>query len=268
MCYFIFIMNDYLYLIGQLIIFVLVLGLINSLLYGIRYAGKQLEWSEQRQKRTSRAFIFVIAFWLVVLLLLSYGGVFDSFDVFPPKIVSVFIPPLLVIFFFLFWPPLGKFLKVVPASWLVYVQSFRIIMELFLWLGYKAGFVPLQMTFEWLNYDIVVGLTAPMAGFSFFGRRRYHRFQAILWNIFGMALLCNIVLIAMLSAPSPIRVFMNEPSNVFITKIPFVWIPGFIVPFALAMHLFSLRQLVFNDRKPIRLFLGKYLKRKRAEREK
>jgi hypothetical protein len=70
-------------------------------------------------------------------------------------------------------------------------------MELFLWLGYRAGFVPLQMTFEWLNYDIIVGLTAPMAGFSFFGRRRYHRFQAILWNIFGMALLANIVLIVM-----------------------------------------------------------------------
>ncbi len=261
-------MNDFLYLIGQLIIFVLVLGLINSLLYGIRYAGKQLQLSDQHQRRTSRWIVLVTATWLVLLLGLSYSGVVKSFEVFPPRVVLIFIPPLLIIFFFLFWPPLGKYLKVIPASWLVYIQSFRIIMELFLWLGCKAGFVPLQMTFEWLNYDIVVGLTAPMAGFSFFGRRRYHRFQAILWNIFGIALLSNIVLIAMLSAPSPIRVFMNEPSNIFITEIPFIWIPGFIVPFALAMHLFSLRQLVFNDRKPMRLFLGKYLKIKRTEREK
>jgi hypothetical protein len=252
-------MNNFLYLTGQLIIFVLVIGLINALLYGIRYAGKQLKWTEKRQKRVSRSFIIGFSLWLILLLVLAQLDVFAVFDVFPPRVLYVFVPVLLLITFFLFWPPLGKFLKVIPASWLIYVQSFRIIMELFLWLGYRAGFVPLQMTFEWLNYDIIVGLTAPMAGFSFFGRRRYHRFQAILWNIFGIALLANIVLIAVLSTPSPIQVFMNEPSNVFIAKIPFIWIPGFIVPFALAMHLFSLRQLIFDDRKPIRLFMGKKL---------
>jgi hypothetical protein len=258
-------MNNFLYLTGQLIIFVLVIGLINALLYGIRYAGKQLGWSEKRQKRTSRYFIVGFSFWLILLLVLAQLDVFTVFEVFPPRVLYVFIPPLLFIAFFLFWPPLGKFLKAAPASWLIYVQSFRILMELFLWLGYRAGFVPLQMTFEWLNYDIIVGLTAPMAGFSFFGRRRYHRFQAILWNIFGMALLANIVLIAVLSMPSPIQVFMNEPSNSFIANIPFIWIPGFIVPFALAMHLFSLRQLIFDDRKPIRLFMGRKLNRNHSK---
>lgn len=252
-------MNNFLYLTGQLIIFVLVIGLINALLYGIRYAGKRLKWPEKRQKRVSRYFAIGFSLWLILLLVLAQLDVFAVFDVFPPRVLYVFIPVLLFIAFFLFWPPLGQFLKVIPASWLIYVQSFRIIMELFLWLGYKAGFVPLQMTFEWLNYDIIVGLTAPMAGFSFFGRRRYHRFQAILWNIFGMALLANIVLIAVLSMPSPIQVFMNEPANGFIADIPFIWIPGFIVPFALAMHLFSLRQLIFDDRKPIRLFMGRKL---------
>lgn len=250
-------MNNFLYLIGQLIIFVLVLGLINALLYGVRYAGKQMEWPEKRQKRTSRLIIAGLSIWLILLLVLAELEVFAVFDTFPPRVLYVFIPTMVCILFFLFWPGLSQYLKVIPASWLVYVQSFRIIMELFLWLGYRAGFVPLQMTFEWLNYDIIVGLTAPMAGFSFFGRRRYHRFQAILWNIFGMALLANIVLIAILSTPSPIRVFMNDPANEFIADIPFIWIPGFIVPFALAMHLFSLRQLIFDNRKPIRLFMGK-----------
>lgn len=256
-------MNQFLYLIGQLIIFVLVIGLINALLYGIRYAGKKMEWTEQRQKRTSRYFILGFSVWLILLLVLAQMDFFAVFNIFPPRVLYVFVPALIFILFFLFWPPLGKFLKVIPASWLVYVQSFRIIMELFLWLGFKAGFVPLQMTFEWLNYDIIVGITAPMAGFSFFGRRRYHRFQAILWNIFGMALLANIVLIAILSTPSPIQVFMNDPSNEFIAEIPFIWIPGFIVPFALAMHLFSLRQLIFDDRKPIRLFMGKKLNKEK-----
>ncbi len=259
-------MNDFLYLTGQLIIFVLVLGLINSLLFGLRFAGKQLEWSKGEHKRVTRLVILATSLWLITLLIFSWLGAFDAFDFFPPRIFYVFFPPMLVVFFFLFWPSFDRFLKVIPASWLIYIQSFRILMELFLWLGYKAGFVPLQMTFEWLNYDIIVGITAPMAGFSFFGPRRYHRFQAILWNIFGMALLCNIVLIAMLSTPSPIRVFMNEPANIFIAQIPFIWIPGFIVPFALAMHLYSLRQLIFDNRRPSRKFLSKHLFKKDREK--
>ena len=119
-------------------------------------------------------------------------------------------------------------------------------MEIFLWLGFIVGFVPPQMTFEWLNFDIIVGITALMGGYTFFGRRRYRRFEAILWNFFGIVLLINIVLIALLSAPFPFRVFMNEPVNTFVAYFPFIWIPGFIVPFAFAMHLFSLKQLILN----------------------
>ena len=125
-------------------------------------------------------------------------------------------------------------------------NPFRIPMEIFLWLGFIAGFVPPQMTFEWLNFDIIVGITALMGGFTFFGRGRYRRFEAIIWNIFGILLLANIVLIAFLSAPFPFRVFMNEPANTMVAYFPFIWIPGFIVPFALAMHLFSLKQLILN----------------------
>ena len=117
------------------------------------------------------------------------------------------------------------------------------MVEILLWLGYLGGFVPPQMTFEWLNYDIIAGLTAILAGRVFFSNGRIRRTEAIIWNIFGIVLLINILLIAALSTPSPFQLFYIEPENTFVAYFPFIWIPGFFVPFALSMHLFSLKQL-------------------------
>ena len=130
-------------------------------------------------------------------------------------------------------------------------------MEIFLWMGYLGSYVPPQMTFLWLNQDIIVGLTAPFAGWLFFGKHRYQKPEAIMWNVFGIALLLNVLSLGVFSSPSPFRVFLNEPSSVFVMQFPFVWIVSFIVPFALAMHLFSLRQLLTNRTRPIsRRFLS------------
>ena len=129
-------------------------------------------------------------------------------------------------------------------------------MELVLWLGYLGGFIPFQMTFEGLNFDILVGITAVMAGFVFFGKGRYRHFEAIIWNISGITLLLNVFLIAILSTPSPLRVFMNEPANQFIAHFPYIWIPGFIVPFALGTHLFSIKQLFVLGPSRQRTFLS------------
>ena len=177
------------------------------------------------------------------MAVLAHIDFFQDFQSLPPKIMLTIIPNIILIY--LLWNSrfFNIILKVIPKSWLVYVQSFRIIMEGMLWLGMIGNFIPLQMTFEWLNQDIIVGITAAMPGGLFFGRR-YMRMPAILWNVFGILLLVNVFMIGFFSSPSPFRVFLNEPSSAFIANVPFIWIPGFIVPFALAMHLFSLKQLM------------------------
>lgn len=236
-------MNERTYLIGQIIIILLVLALFSTLMFALRYAFYRLE-VDTPKRRQFRWYItggFVI--WLVLLGLLSFGGFFREFSTLPPRILIAIIPPIVLTIWLMFSESFGNILRVIPLSWPIYIQSFRILMELFLWMGYQGGFVPEQMTFEWLNHDIIVGITAPMAGFVFFGRNRYRRFEAIIWNIFGIILLAIIVFISTVSTPSPLRIFMNDPANTFMAEFPYIFIPGFIVPFALAMHLFSLRQL-------------------------
>lgn len=246
-----------LYIIGQLIIVVIVLGLVSATRYGLSHALARLHIRAFKRERLLGLITVSLLLWLAILALLAYLGFFFHFDSFPPRVMLALLPPLLVILVLLFSRFFGVVLRAIPEAWLVYVQGFRILMELFLWLGYRGGYVPPQMTFEWLNYDIVVGITAVMAGYVFFGHGRYRRLEAVIWNVFGMVLLLNVVFIAVLSFPSPARIFMNEPSNAFVATAPFIWIPGFIVPFALAMHLFSLKQLLFFRRKSARFRLLK-----------
>jgi hypothetical protein len=65
----------------------------------------------------------------------------------------------------------------------------------------------------------------------------------LLWNLVGLGLLINIVIIAILSTPVSFRVFLNEPANTFITHAPYVWLPVFLVQAALCGHLLVFRRL-------------------------
>jgi pimeloyl-ACP methyl ester carboxylesterase len=42
--------------------------------------------------------------------------------------------------------------------------------------------------------------------------------------------------------PSPLRVFHNQPDSSLLTRFPFIFVPGLLVPLAYTLHIFSLRQ--------------------------
>ena len=181
--------------------------------------------------------------WLTLLTQLTRTGYLDDLSAHPLRMLWVFLPPIVMAFVLLRSRFLRVALRLLPPRWLVAVQSYRIFTEGLFYLGYLGGFIPFQMTFLGFNQDIIVGLTAPLGAFAFFYARRLRRWQAIYWNAFGMLLLFNFVSLAVLSSPTRFRLFTNAPDSSWLTVGPFVWVLGFIVPFGLAMHLFSIRQL-------------------------
>ena len=241
-------------LIGQLILIMLALGLLSMIAYGMGYVLERLRLPERRQKLIRRFTLAALALWMTLLAVLAFVGFFERFDWTPPSVVLAVVPPLLVIMALLASRAFRLMLRLVPMSWLFYAQGFRLILDLFLWLGYKGGYVPPQMTFAWLNYDIIVGLTAPMAGYVFFGKGRYHRLEAIWWNVFGVLILLNTMVVGLLSLPTGFQVFRTQPDMTFVAGFPFIWIPGLFVPLALALHLFSLMQLFGKKGRPRRTF--------------
>jgi len=237
-----------LYLSTQIIFVLLTFTLLYLLIRGLQYAFSKLDFSKNKQRKLLYFTATGLSCWLGILAALSFLGVFENFSILPPRIFIAVFPSIILILSLLFSKSFFKVIQQIPPAWLIYIQSFRIILELVLWMGFIAGFIPFQMTFEGFNYDIVVGITALMGGFVFFARGRFRKLEAFIWNIFGIMLLINIVTIAVISTPSPFRIFFNEPANTIIAYFPFIWLPGFLVPFALAMHLFSLKQILYHQK--------------------
>jgi len=135
----------------------------------------------------------------------------------------------------------------VPLWALVAVQAFRLPLELAMHAMYTRGIMPVQMSYSGLNFDIVTGLTAiPVA--ALVARGWGGRILVAVWNILGLALLVNVVTVAILATPR-IRYFGDEHLNVWVTYLPFVWLPAVMVTAALAGHLVIFRALA-GARKP------------------
>lgn len=66
------------------------------------------------------------------------------------------------------------------------------------------------------------------------------------WNILGTILLCNIIVVSLLSTPTPLRVFTTQPANTWITAAPYVWLPSVLVVFAMIGHIVVFRALLYS----------------------
>lgn len=134
-----------------------------------------------------------------------------------------------------------------PAA-LVVFQTVRVPIEVFVHQLYQGGYAPVQITYAGLNFDIFSGLTAPAMGWLVW-RGKGGRAMLLFWNAFCLLLLLNVASISALSLPTSLRLFANEPTNIFITYPPFVWLPMFLLPLALLAHLLVFRWLWWNRRR-------------------
>ena len=189
--------------------------------------------------------IFSLLTWLAGTMILSQRDFFADFHALPPKIMFVLPIPIALSIILVLNRSFKNLIMELPPQALIYVQSFRIVVEIVLWLLYRAHICPEQMTFEGWNFDILAGLSAPIIGYIAFGKGRFNKNLAIIWNFIGIGLLLTIILTAILSIPQ-IGVF--KPENTFIVYWPMVWLPSFVAPFAFFVHVVSLRQL-FSLRK-------------------
>lgn len=197
-----------------------------------------LVWMARRAagSRAGATVAIVLVLWLAFTASLAGLGLLRFGPLPPPVMVLVLGTTVLTT-----WLGLSRFgTKLVdrlPIATLVGFQAFRIAVELFLWLGYRDGFVPVQMTFEGRNFDILTGLTAPMVAWLAGPR------LVLVWNVLGLGLLVNIVTVAILSMPTPFRGFAQEPANRFVATVPYVWLPVFLVQAAWLGHLLAFRKL-------------------------
>ena len=189
-----------------------------------------------------------LAVWLGVLAVLAGQGYFLEFQSMPPRLTLAGLLPLVAGLLMLPTHGTRHFLAVTPPERLIYLQSFRIVMEIILWALAVQGRAPKLMTFEGRNIDILVGLTAIPIGWMVVERRAWPVWVAAAWNVVGILILANVVIHAQLALPTPFRAFVTEPSTAFLATFPYIWLVGFLVPFAFWLHAGSLVQLARRPR--------------------
>lgn len=196
-------------------------------------------------RETTRRWVLLAAagavVWLKATWLIAWSGVLRRFDAQPPPFAG-FVLAVVVLGVVLAFSPVGtRLVRGCSLAALVGIQAFRLPLELLMHRAYEDGVMPVQMSFSGRNFDIVTGISAAVLGIAI-TRWRVPRWIVLGWNVVGLALLVNVVTVAILSTPV-FRAFGDQHLNTWVAYPPFVWLPAVMVVVAWAGHLIVFRKL-------------------------
>lgn len=209
----------------------------------LRRALERSSWDEGKKRKVCRGTVIGLVVWSVFLSAWGLSGIGGRFDLFPLNAAPVLMVPFVAIIVITLSGKMRHLLPLVSHESIIHLQVFRVFVEVLLWALFAQNVLPEQMTFEGRNFDIISGLTAPLAAI-FLVRSRV---GLIIWNLLCLGLLINIVTVAILSMPVPFRVFENEPANTIVFAFPYILLPGMLVPLAYGLSFLSLRKVFLNN---------------------
>ena len=198
------------------------------------------------RSRSNVALVFLAglagsAAWMIGTLIAAVRHLL-RFDTHPPT-MGVLLVLTLAIAAVIGFSGLGKQLASgLSFAALIGFQSFRLPLEMLMHHAQEVGIMPPQMSYSGLNFDILTGIAALVLGLIL-TRRELPLWMLWAWNLMGIGLLANVLVIAVLSMPTPLRRFHNEPANTWIADAPYVWLPAVFVLAAIIGHIVITRRL-------------------------
>lgn len=178
--------------------------------------------------------------WLLLSGVIALSGFFKETTSLPPRFVFLMIPA--IILFLLLYRRSKSDQKQMHWIWLIH--AVRLPVEIGLYLLYQEKKVPVLMTFDGWNFDILSGISAVLILlWTLLTRKQPSRLFLWCWNIMTFMLLVIIVGVAILSAPFPFQQLAFDQPNLAVLEFPFVYLPGFIVPVVFVAHLWLFKLL-------------------------
>jgi hypothetical protein len=181
----------------------------------------------------------VLAGWFALIVAAAALPTFDQRDGIgiPALGVAVAAPVILGLLLTRSWPRLRDAVRAVPTSVLIAVNSVRVLGVLFVLL-YLLGRLPAPFAPMAGYGDIAVGATAPVIAWLAARQVPGWRGATWLWNGFGtLDLLTAIGLGVVSAAGSPLRLIVTMPDSGLMTDLPWILIPGFLVPLLMLVHI-------------------------------
>lgn len=188
--------------------------------------------------------LWITGAWLALQAAVSLTGFYHNDFSLPPRFVLLAGPPLIFLAALFFTRRGKKILDSLDLKTLTWLHFIRVPVEIcLLWL-YREGQIPVEMTFEGRNFDVVSGLTAPlMIWLAFPSNGPPRRGLLLVWNFVCLGLLINIVGTAVAASPYFAERFHFETVNIGVLYFPFIWLPCLIVPVVLLAHAAAIRKL-------------------------
>jgi hypothetical protein len=215
-----------------------------ALAWGLAAASAQMGEPRAGTRRASVALVAAIV-WMSGTWIAASSGVLRQWDATPPPF-ALLIVGVAALGCVLAFSPYGRLLASGLPLWtLVGVQAFRLPLEISMHAMYVRGVMPVQMSYSGRNFDILTGASALVVA-ALIRASRAPGWLVAAWNTIGLALLVNVVAIAILSTPR-IHYFAADRFNGWVTYPPFVWLPAVMVLAAFAGHLVIFRALRSPD---------------------
>ena len=178
--------------------------------------------------------------WLAYATSLGATGAVGRYDHLPPGLLVLVAPVVLTLLALTLTAPGARLASAIPLEVLLGFQFFRVGVELSLHHLWSQRLAPRLMTLGGGNVEIIIALTAPIAAWLV-SRGLTSRRLAWIWNVAGILSLGNVVVRAVLTAPGPLHLIHAEVPDIAIITYPFTFVPGFMAPLALALHVLAFR---------------------------
>lgn len=191
----------------------------------------------------SKVFLGIAAIWTALQTYLASSGFYQDFDSLPPKIFFALFPTFLLMAI-VFNTKKGKeFIQKINLETITYMSIIRIPVEIVLALLAHQSVISTWQTFEGANFDILSGITAPLVAYMVFSQKKWSNKILLIWNIICLLLLITIIIISILSFPSPFQQISLEQPNLAIAYFPFILLPALVVPIVFFSHLVAIKRL-------------------------
>lgn len=185
----------------------------------------------------------LIIIWSVVHSFLAYSGFYEDTSSTPPRFGLVLVPAILLIIFGALPKQQSWLRKVRNMKVSTFLHSIRLPVEIVLAQLYVHKMVPELMTFHGRNFDIIMGISAPILAYLFI-RKISGQNILLVWNCIGLCLISFILVNGLLSAELPFQQFGFEQPNRAVMYFPFILLPATIVPIVIWTHISDILLLI------------------------
>jgi hypothetical protein len=187
---------------------------------------------------------FGLVLWQLFIYSIASTGILRSYK-FPPLLAITFIIPSFIFTgIFLYRNRDQQWIRTIPESWIIYFQSFRVLVELLFVFSLAQGIFNYQVTIEGYNFDMVFAFTAPLIAFLVYQKKLLSKKFILAWNYLGLSVLASVIFLFITSIYKPELYGSDSPLlPLEAMTYPYVLIAGFLMPTAVFLHFLSILQV-------------------------